>query len=504
MFNTLFRKLVAVLILFGLLMSLIFMMIMRYSHNVYHQEVQQKFHAGVATRFADLAGWTASGWGDPNAIAPAFTRLAAANPQFHVFILDSDGLVLSHYPANSPLVLNRVSLQPIKRFLQPKPYFPIRGDDPAELQGRQIFSVARLQRKNQPEQYVYVTIHSEEHNQFAEGLRLTYITREGAWLVCASLLLALTGGFLSLHFIVRPLKQLASTMEGFRENNFKGDLADSKKPIASGDEIEALTVTFYRMAEQMQAQMREIEQSDTRRREFVANVSHDLRTPLASIQGYLDTLFLKEESLTRQERQQYLQIALHQAKSLSQLISTLFYLSKLDSGLIALQPEQFRIDEVVQDVVQKFALQASDKNIRLAAQVHGRLAFVCADLGLIERALSNLIDNAIRHTPQGGAVQIQLQKIDDKVWVSVSDSGAGITEADFPHIFERFYRGSQAREGNAANAGLGLAIVHRILDMHGEVVEATNSPSGGAQLRFSLKIMENHTALCEGRKQISA
>lgn len=457
---------------------------MRYSHTVYHQEVQQKFYVGIAERFAALAGWTSSGWLDSD----AFARLTKANLQFHIFILDAEGRVLSHYPESATLSSPRISMQPIQRFLQPKPSFPILGDDPTKQNEQQIFSVARLESENRPERYLYVIVHSEEHDEFAKGLRLSYVTREGAWLVIASLLLALGGGLLSLHFIVQPLKQLASTMEDFRGNHFKGDLTSSRKPAASGDEIDVLTATFYRMAGQMQAQMRELEQADAHRREFVANVSHDLRTPLASIQGYLDTLLLKDEELSLQERQQYLQIAVRQAKSLSQLISALFYLAKLDSGQAALQLEPFRIEELVQDVVQKFALQANSKNIRLLMQEHDRLPFVSADLGLVERALSNLIDNALRHTPQDGTVQIQLQLVNGKAWVSVTDSGPGITESDLTHVFERFYRGNRAHKDSSASAGLGLAIVRRILELHGEVVEAVNMPAGGAQFRFSLPV----------------
>ncbi|MEC4718068.1 HAMP domain-containing sensor histidine kinase [Noviherbaspirillum sp. CPCC 100848] len=503
MFNTIFRKLVAILLLFGLLMSLIFVMIMRYSHAVYHQDIQQRFHVGIATRFAELAGWTPSGWIDPNAVTAAFAHLVTANPQFHVYILDRDGLVLSHYPDQLSLASNRVSLQPIKQILQSKPHLPILGDDPANSHRQQIFSAAQLQGNTRPEQYLYVTIHNEEDDESAQGLRLAYITREAAWLIGASVILALAGGLLSLHFVVRPLEQLASTMDGFRKNNFRDGLTDRKKPAASGDEIDAISVAFYRMAEQIQTQMRETARADSSRREFIANASHDLRTPLASIQGYLDTLSLKNETLTQQERQQYLQIALTQAKSLSHLVSTLVYLGKLDSGQIEVQHEMFRIDEVVHDVVQKFALQAQKKNIRLVARAHDRLPFVCADLGLIERALSNLIDNALGHTPVGGSVQVCLQNIDKKVWVSVIDSGSGISASDLPHIFERFYRGSSAREEAVVHAGIGLSIVNRIIDLHGESVEATNAPGGGALFRFSLPSMDSGKTPC-AREQFLA
>ena len=250
------------------------------------------------------------------------------------------------------------------------------------------------------------------------------------------------------------------------------------------------------MAEQIQTQMREIAQVDSSRREFIANVSHDLRTPLASIQGYLDTLSLKNDALTGQERQQYLQIALTQARSLGHLVSALVYLGKLDSGQIELQPEMFRIDEVVHDVVQKFALLAQKKNIRFVAPTHDTLPFVCADLGLIERALSNLIDNALRHTPDGGLVQVCLQHIDKKVWVSVIDSGCGIPASDLPLIFERFYQGNSAHGETVVNAGIGLSIVNRIVGMHGESVEAANAPERGALFRFSLPCLDSGEVPC--------
>ncbi|MBI3284630.1 MAG: sensor histidine kinase [Burkholderiales bacterium] len=490
MFHTIFSKLVAVLLLFGLLMCLIFAMIMRYSHEVYHQEAQQNFHSGLAARLVTLAGWTPDGWRDPDRTREEFSRLVAASPQFHIYLLDLEGRVLAHYPDQPPLATPRVSLLPVKNFLQANPVLPMLGDDPAQAGARQIFSAAQLPGQTRPERYLYVTLHSEEHDKFAASLRFSYITREGSWLVGASLMLALAGGLLSLRLAVNPLKQLAVKMDDFRKNRFRLALTEQARPIESGDEIDILSTNFHRMAEQMQTQMQELAQADSSRREFITNVSHDLRTPLASIQGYLDTLILKNDTLTQQERQQYLLIALNQTKSLNQLITTLFYLAKLDSGQKELQAEQFKIDELLQDVVQKFSMDAHSKQIRLTAETQSRLPFVYADLGLIERALSNLIDNALRHTPEGGAVQLRLQHSGHKVWVSVVDSGPGILASDLPHIFERFYRGQGARPETSVNAGLGLSIVRRILDLHGESIEAAAAAGQGATFRFSLAVQD--------------
>ena len=237
--------------------------------------------------------------------------------------------------------------------------------------------------------------------------------------------------------------------------------------------------------------MREIAQADASHREFIANVSHDLRTPLASIQGYLDTLLIKNLSLTQDERQEFLQIALTQAKSLNHLVSTLVYLGKLDSGQIELRTEIFNIDELVHDVVQKFLPQAKKQNIHLAAAPQDRPSFVNADIGLIERVLSNLTDNALRHTPDGGSVQVGLQTIDEKVWVSVTDSGCGIDASELPKIFQRFFRGDSPHRDSVVNAGIGLSIANRIVDMHGESIEAANAPGQGALFRFSLSCIDS-------------
>lgn len=477
-------------------MILIFAMLMRYSHSTYHQEAEQKVYADVARRFAVLAGWSVDGWRDPDAAAAAFSSVVEVNPHFNVFILDREGRISAHYPQSARLATSRVSLQPIRQMLRPDPPFPLLGDDPFNSGERGIFSVVELKGGNRPEQYLYVTLHSEERHASSEALRWSYLTREGAWLIGASLALALAGGLLSLHFIVRPIRRLAWAMDRFREHPHIEVMPLSQEVAASGDEIDLLTHTFYRMAVQIQEQMQVIERNDATRREFIASVSHDLRTPLASIQGYLDTLLLKNATLRPEERSQYLQTAIRQSQSLNKLIETLFYLAKLDSGQIALEPEAFKVEELVQDVLQKFTLHAEAQDIRLQVQAHGNLPFVCADLALMERVLSNLIDNALQHTPGGGIITLRLEYLAKKVWVSITDTGTGVPAADLPHIFERFYRGPDFRSDASGNAGLGLSIVHRILAMHGAAITVQNAPDSGAVFRFGLNALESPDARC--------
>ena len=222
------------------------------------------------------------------------------------------------------------------------------------------------------------------------------------------------------------------------------------------------------------------------RRDLIANVSHDLRTPLVSIRGYLEVLASKGDALAPAQRRSYLDTAVRQSEHLGTLIDELFELAKLDFKGITLQRESFQLGELVSDVLQKFQLIAAGKQVALRLEAEPGLGLVDADLSLIERVLDNLIGNALKHTPPGGSVRVRLAADGAAVEVNVVDNGVGIAASELPFIFDRFYRaggGPQARD--ASGAGLGLAITKRILELHGRAVDA-RSDSSGSCFRFSL------------------
>jgi len=231
------------------------------------------------------------------------------------------------------------------------------------------------------------------------------------------------------------------------------------------------------------------------RRELIANVSHDLRTPLATLQGYLETLQLKEESLSEDERRLYLDIALRHSRRLGTLVSELFELSKLDSYDGELQREPFALGELVHDVLQEFQLQANEKGVTLKPSLTGQLPFVVANVGLMERVLQNLVDNALRHTEEGGTVTVELSpEPRGEVTVQVRDDGCGIAEDDLPHVFERFYRRDRSNEAPGGAGGLGLAITKRALELHGSEIEVRSQLGVGTDFCFRLQAHSLPTA----------
>jgi signal transduction histidine kinase len=229
------------------------------------------------------------------------------------------------------------------------------------------------------------------------------------------------------------------------------------------------------------------------RRELVANISHDLRTPLASLQGYLETLHLKGDQLAPEAQRGYLEIALKQTEQLSGLVARLFDLAKLDSGQMTAALEPCALGDLVQDVVQEFELAASTKGIDLKCAVRPDLPLVLADVGLMERVLRNLLENALRYTRSGGTVSVIAAPVADGALVEIADTGIGIPDAELPKIFDRFYRVEKSRDLAAGSAGLGLAISKRILDLHQSTISVTSVP-GRTVFRFVLAFAPKRAA----------
>lgn len=231
-------------------------------------------------------------------------------------------------------------------------------------------------------------------------------------------------------------------------------------------------------------QWRELTDQDRQRRELVANISHDLRTPLTALHGYLETLRLKSDYLLQTERDRYLEAALGQSRKVNGLARELFELARLEHGGVKPRSERFSLPELLQDVLQKFELSTLARDHCLVMDVSPGLPPVFADIGLIERVLTNLLDNAIRHTPAGGRIEVQVTRESEHVLVRVRDSGPGI----HPHVRASLFRRPVSDLLSQSIGGLGLLIVQRILQLHGSHIRLVDEPGSGAVFEFRLGI----------------
>lgn len=320
-----------------------------------------------------------------------------------------------------------------------------------------------------------------------EGRRLLEIVTElGVGVVLCAALAAL----LVFAMLTRRLRALAEAVERFRASGFAQAVRlSSANP--SGDDIDRLGATIQEMSERIAAQLVQLEQTDVRRRELLANVSHDLRTPLASMQGYLEMMLAKHGTLPPAEERSYLEVATKHCERLARLICDLFQLTKLEAHELAPQRERFPISELVQDVVQKFQLPAQARGLRLSSLHAGQSLQVNADIGMVESVLQNLIENALRHTPVGGAIRVEVAAAPAparSVAVQVIDCGRGIPPDELASVFDRYYRVNRGEAGDIGSTGLGLAITRHIVELHGGRVCAASTVGGGTTITVELPL----------------
>jgi signal transduction histidine kinase len=242
------------------------------------------------------------------------------------------------------------------------------------------------------------------------------------------------------------------------------------------------------MADTIVGNIENLKSMETMRRELVGNVSHDLRTPLAVIHGYVETLMIKRASLSDVEREDYLKIILASTEKLKKLVSELFELSRLEAKQVTPKKEPFFIQELINDICQKFQLIANEKQVHLTAGGTSQQSMVYGDVGLIERVLQNLIDNALKFTPKGGAINVAVDNQDKNVEIRVSDTGKGIPQEQIPFIFDRYHIGDKRISLDQNNTGLGLAIVKKILEIHDSSIHLKSRLNSGTTFSFQLPI----------------
>lgn len=461
--KSLYAKLALALLVIFLIACAMNVALTIYTSRLYDEEATQKLNRGLAATIARQKPVIHHGTIDWKVLDNVFDALMAVNPSIEIYLLDARGDILAFSAPPGKVKRHSVSLAPIEAFLAGK-RLPIRGDDPRDVERRKIFSVTRVD-----DGYLYVILGGEQHESAMTHIRASWILQQSMMLAVAALLFALAAGLVLFGAMTRRLRNLAKAVESN---------ADVKLPVnGSGDEVDRLAHAFER-----QVQM--LKEVDLHRRELVANVSHDLRTPLASLQGYIETLLLKEGQLTADEQRRFLEIASKHSERLGKLVDELFELAKLDAKVTPLHVEPFSMAELVQDVVQKFQLRAEQAGVRLGAEFDRALPLVMGDIALMERVLENLIENAIRFTPAGGSVTVSLMPQDGKLAVRVSDTGTGIAEEKLPFIFDRFWRGEESTP--RGGAGLGLAIAKRILELHGASLVAQSQRNAGTTFSFAV------------------
>lgn len=458
------------------------------------REATQSINVGLAAYIvAHLPGplIDSAGHVDQTVVNRMATQAMMINPAIEIYVLDRSGAVRAHALSDltsSDPVGTTVSLAPIHALSRPMPMLPVLGDDPRQPGRQTVISTAPL-LSGAGEQlgWLYVVLEAEKAETTARELSQSRVRSDRLVVLAAATVVAALALLVTLVRLTRPLHRLIERVQQFHPSD------EDRSESEPRTEIEILEQAIESLQRRITTQIARLHEADSIRRELVSNISHDLRTPLSSIQGYVETVLLKGDRLDAPIRTQHLRTALRHAELLSRRIADLFQLSTLDAGRVVPKLEVFCLAELLQDVVASYQLESTRRGVRLQFGAGSHLPTeVHADIGLIERVFQNLVDNALRHTPAGGSVTLALKPVGGYVEVSVSDTGSGITREDLPHVFERYWRAPASEDESArvtgTSAGLGLAIVKRILELHGSVVRVTSEPRQGTCFAFGLQV----------------
>ncbi len=476
MVRTLYAKLSLGLLVLLIAVGAIYTAINLVVTDNYLRQLNQEVNRHLARNLVADRNLIAEGRLNDKALKETFSLYMSINPSIEIYLLDKAGRILSYSADPEKIKRKSVSLEPIKAFLRMEDPYPLLGDDPRSHTGQKAFSVTEMPGATDDEGYLYVVLRGEQYDAAETMARNSYLLRMSGWAMAASLVFGLLVGLLAFHLLTRRLRRLTGRMEDFATHTIIGDAEDAVS-VPAGDEVQVLSFTFDRMAEQIGQQIEQLQEQDALRRRLVAQVSHDLRTPLASLQGYLESMQIKRDTISNEEREEFLRIALRQCGRLGQMLGELFELASLDAREKQPQLEPFALPELIHDAAEKHRLKAESEGKSLVLSVATDTPFAFGDIGLTERVLDNLLDNAIRHTPENGAITVSARAENDWIVVSVRDSGSGIADGHLAHIFDPFYRGDGA-DKSGAHAGLGLAIAKRIMDMQQGTITAVNVDDG--------------------------
>ncbi|QCK14859.1 sensor histidine kinase [Mangrovivirga cuniculi] len=482
------KKLMLTFFFLIILMGSIYVFFSFYFTSKLYDETTQKLNANVANhlieeKFKDQAPFLPDGSVNKELFGDIMHDMMAVNRSIEVYLLDKSGtilysVVLDHSDPDAPS--QKVDVNPIKKFISTNGSSYITGDDPRNINKKKIFSAAEFNVDGR-EGYIYIVLEGREQEAVYGSLVTGYFTRMSIGATIITMILTLIVGFAALYYLTRNLRNITNTVKRFSEGDYKIRIQN-----AENSDLSVLATNFNSMADTIVRNMEEIKSVDNLRRELIANVSHDLRTPLSIMKGYVETLQIKKESLSDSDKENYLMIIQESSDKLSNLITQLFEYSKLESKQIEPEKEPFGITDLAMDIINKFKLKAESKNIEISIEkTSEQLPMVFADISLVERAIQNLVENALKFTPENGQIKLLLSRTDDGVKVTIADSGPGMSEKEQAIVFDRY----RQTENNVRQegVGLGLAIVKKIMELHDTAISIKSGPGKGSAFSFNLK-----------------
>jgi signal transduction histidine kinase len=377
-------------------------------------------------------------------------------------------------------VLTGLAVIGVARFLQQRQDYE---NATARSYRHEIIARNRLAEGRRPAA-ARATIVSEQHRRQSLRDEISNETRDTALLVGAGLIAGLTGAALLFTGLIssmrRPLEDLVEA-----SGQLAGGDLDARVKVGGLSETATLGAAFNEMAEELQRRAGERDQLDRMKDEFVLTASHELRSPLTSVQGFAELLLLEREKLSPKQAET-VEVILDNTRHLVRLLNDLLDLARSDAGRLTIRPEPTEAASLIEDAVRTMRAQIDARDQELRLEIEPGLPWVEADQDRIRQVLVNLLTNANEYCPEGAGIEVKACHIDAEVEIDVTDDGPGIPEQQLEHIFERFTRGDAGETQRVGGTGLGLAISKSLIELHGGTISAESTPGSGSTFRVRL------------------
>lgn len=442
----------------------------------YFQDVTQELNGSMAMYIARDRSPFRDGAIDTEKFRALAATAMILNPSIELYALDARGRIVAAGGVGHALARERVDLAPVQRFVAQAGPGPILGDDPRDASARRIFTAAAAGPPDKPTGYIYAILDSGARQHLSRRAWPLYLQGIAGAGFGLTLLAGVLVAVLLYARVTRPLRRLAREVSQFQQQVL---FAGQPPRSVSDDEIRRLDQGFADLRTRIYEQMQTLQTSDMARREWIAHLSHDLRTPLAKLNAHLEQALRREATAPASERRESLARALLHCTEIRRLLGDLFESARLDAPSLELNRERFSLGELAQDSAIGLRDVAASRGVRIECSVADEDLDVNADPGLVQRLIDNLLTNAVKASRRDAVVALGVRRREQQIELELNDRGSGPT----PEMLQVFNDG---REPLTGGAGLGLRIVAQILRLHAMRAEVQSRTGGGSTIRVAL------------------
>lgn len=480
-----FRRITIMVFSLITVLGLLFILITYLATTHYHQASTQLLNREVAAHIAKFTSPFEKDGINKRKADSVFHDAMVISPSAEVYFLDTAGKVIAYHAKEEEIKLRNISLENIKKYIASQGHEYIKAPDPRDPSDPKIFSAAEVFGKQRKLGYIYVILGSNQYESIMDLLFSSHISNLAIKSFIIIILLSIIISLVYLNRFKKSFNRMIGVLEKFEQGDYS-----ARFKIKDQNELTPVTHAFNKMADLLSSTINSLTKSEQERKDFIANISHDLRTPLSIARGYTETLLIKKEGqeINGQQHQEYVNLILNKIQQVETMVKQLFELSKMEAVEFKPHKEPFVISEIVQETINTFQLIAEEKKVSLKCTQCQYHVWVNADIGLMERAIQNLVDNAIKSTPEGGNIEVSIGVEKTDLIFQIENSGPPLPE-DLLQWINHFKDNGNLFNNRPAKRGLGLLIVQKILHMHGSSLKAYTKNNASNVFSFRLAII---------------